>query len=80
MYTNPHICTCISVCTHVTLKYPLNAGVCLSIIFLILKIFLFSFICIYCVYVYTTCVPGAPRGQKRASNPVELELGVAVSH
>ena len=80
MHTNPHICTCISVCIHVTLEHPLNAGVCLSIVFLILKIFLFSFICIYCVRVYTTYVPGAPRGQKRVSNLLELELWVVVNH
>lgn len=60
MHTNPHICTYISVCTHVTLEHPMNVGVCLSIVFFILKIFLFSFICVYCVHVYTTYVPGAP--------------------
>lgn len=29
---------------------------------------------------YATGVPGACSGQKKASDPLELELGVAVSH
>jgi len=32
------------------------------------------------VYMCTTCVPGAFHGHKRASEPLELELRVVVSH
>ena len=32
------------------------------------------------VYLYTTCVSGAPRGKKRVLDPLGLELQTVVSH
>ena len=32
------------------------------------------------VYMYTKCVPSALRGQKRASDPLELELRITIIH
>lgn len=41
-----------------------------------------SFYCVFCLHVCicTTCVPGASSGQKRVSDPVELELQMLVSY
>ena len=33
-----------------------------------------------CMYVYTMCMPGAHTGQKRVSDPLELELQMSMSH
>lgn len=71
-----HLHICVYTCDTRT---PLECW-CIFKRFFILTICLFSFICVYCVRVYTTYVPGAPRGQKRASNPLELELWVVVNH
>jgi hypothetical protein len=32
------------------------------------------------MYVYAPCVPGVLRGQKKASDPLELELEMVVSY
>lgn len=36
--------------------------------------------CFVCIYIYTSHVPGASRGQKRASDLLELELQNCGSH
>lgn len=49
---------------------------------MILKIYLFFFMCMYvlpaCTYVYV-CMPAAHRGQKRVLNPLVLDLQKVVS-
>lgn len=37
------------------------------------------YICIY-IRMQNSCVSGAQRGKKRASDPLELELHIVVSH
>jgi hypothetical protein len=48
-------------------------------------IFLFGFILcgkVFCLhlYMYTMCIPGAQRGQKRVSEALQLKLQIVVSH
>lgn len=36
--------------------------------------------CFACMFICTTCVPGAHGGRKKASDPLEMELQTIVSH
>ena len=57
---------------------------CVLIVYPILKIDLFLFYVYECLcldaYKYITCVPNAQRSQKRASDPLAVELPMVVSH